>query len=218
MAGAVATAVGMAAAGMGVADAAADPPPLAFTCATPNVIAERYVYDGEEAYLDFDLGVNVIAGKDPFEIRATRTSYAKPIVGRAGRRQERQEEDGGAAGRHGHRLGRAARTSPRSRIKNAAGTQVARLPDRLLPATRTTRRGPGADAPGSDPVPAVAAAGDNPFTLGAVWGIQAGWNAATDQPAARPATSTCRPASTRRPSRSTRSTGTTSRSRRRARR
>jgi len=47
VAGAVAGALGVVAAGMGAADAAAAPPPVAITMATPNVLAERYGTVGE---------------------------------------------------------------------------------------------------------------------------------------------------------------------------
>ena len=79
-AGAVTGALVLTAAGVGIAQAAASPPPLAFVAATTSVTAERYVYDETEVYLSFDLGLHVIAGKDPFEIWAKRTSYDTPIV------------------------------------------------------------------------------------------------------------------------------------------
>src|SRR5262245_36865171 len=77
-AGAVVTAVALAGAGYGIASAAEDPPALAFQAATHDVTIERYV---EEDYhwMNFDLGVNLIAGKSPFEIRAKRKNYAEPI-------------------------------------------------------------------------------------------------------------------------------------------
>ncbi|MEU8235777.1 lysyl oxidase family protein [Actinoplanes sp. NPDC048967] len=173
VAGAVATALGLAAAGMGVADAAAAPPPLAFTMATANVLAERYVYDGEQGYLDFDLGVNVIAGKDPLEIRAKRSSYAKPItaeqiVVRNGKKKAVKLPAGMVTGWGG------LKDFTTITLKNAAGKQVAGYQTDFCPnayESARTRR----DAPAQNPYPRGCSEG--PFNLGAVWGIQAGWNA-----------------------------------------
>ena len=78
-AGAVTGALVLTAAGVGVAQAAASPPPLSFVSATSQITAERYEYDGE-VWLYFDLGLHVIAGKDPLEIWAKRTGYDKPIT------------------------------------------------------------------------------------------------------------------------------------------
>jgi hypothetical protein len=171
-AGAAAAALVLTGAGVGVANAATDPPPLAFTLATPNVTAERYTWDGEP-YLYLDLGVNVIAGKDPFEIRATRKSYADPIVAR-------------------QQVGKKAVTLPAGMVtgwgglkdfttvsfKDAAGAEVSTFTTDFCPnsyeSVRTRR-----DAPAESPYPR-GCSGDNPFNLGAVWGIQAGWNATTD--------------------------------------
>ncbi|AGZ39341.1 hypothetical protein AFR_05260 [Actinoplanes friuliensis DSM 7358] len=178
MAGAVATAVGLTAAGMGVANAATDPPPLAFTLATPNVVAERYIWDDDgQAYLYFDLGVNVIAGKDPFEIRATRKSYADPIVAnqvvvKNGKKKNVQLPAGMVTGWGG------LKDFTTVTIKDAAGAQVANYTTDFCPnsynSARTRR-----DAPAENPYP-QGCSDYNPFNLGAVWGIQAGWNAATD--------------------------------------
>ncbi|MFI7546393.1 lysyl oxidase family protein [Actinoplanes sp. NPDC049599] len=173
VAGAVATAVGMAAAGLGVADAAAAPPPLAFTVATPNVLAERYVYDGEQGYLNFDLGVNVIAGKDPLEIRAKRPSYTKPIVAeqivvRKGKKKAVPLPAGMVTGWGG--LANFTTVT----VKNAAGKQVAGYQTDFCPnayESARTRR----DAPAQNPYPRGCSGA--PFNLGAVWGVQAGWNA-----------------------------------------
>jgi hypothetical protein len=175
VAGAVATAVGMAAAGMGVANAATDPPPLALTLATTDVVAERYVW-GEETYLYFDLGVNVIAGKDPFEIRATRKSYADPIVAKQvvhknGKKKEVTLPAGMVTGWGG------LKDFTTVTIKDTAGAEVANYKTDFCPSyyssTRTRR-----DAPADNPYPQGCSY--NPFTIGSVWGIQAGWNAVTD--------------------------------------
>jgi hypothetical protein len=182
VAGAAATAVGMAAAGMGVANAATDPPPLALTVATTNVVAERYVW-GEETYLYFDLGVNVIAGKDPFEIRATRKSYADPIVAKQtvvknGKKSEVTLPAGMVTAWNG------LKDFTTVSIKNAAGAEIANYKTDFCPnsyGSARTRR----DAPAENPYPQGCSY--NPFTLGSVWGIQAGWNGTTDSlPATEP--------------------------------
>ncbi|MEU7908674.1 lysyl oxidase family protein [Actinoplanes sp. NPDC049118] len=175
VAGAVATAVGMAAAGMGVANAATDPPPLAFTLATPNVVAERYVWE-DQSYLSFNLGVHVIAGKDPFEIHASRKSYADPIVAhqvvvKNGKKKNVALPAGMVTGWGG------LKDFTTVTIKNAAGTEVANYSTDFCPnsyESARTRR----DAPAETPYP-QGCADSNPFTLGSVWGIQAGWNAIT---------------------------------------
>ena len=175
VAGAVATAVGLAAGGMGVANAAADPPPLALRLATTDVVADRYVW-GEETYLHFDLGVNVIAGKDPFEIRATRKSYAEPITAKQvvlanGKKKEVTLPAGMVTGWNG------LKDFTTVSIKNPAGAEVANYKTDFCPnyysSTRTRR-----DAPADNPYPQGCSY--NPFTIGSVWGIQAGWNAVTD--------------------------------------
>jgi hypothetical protein len=175
VAGAVAATVGVAAGGVGVANAAAELPPLALTLATTSVVAERYVWD-EESYLFFDLGVNVIAGKDPFEIRATRKSYADPIVAKQivlknGKKQEVTLPSGMVTGWRG--LADFTTVS----IKNTAGAEVANYKTDFCPnsyESARTRR----DAPAQNPYPRGCSA--NPFTIGSVWGIQAGWNATTE--------------------------------------
>jgi hypothetical protein len=171
VAGAVATAVGMAAAGMGVANAATDPAPLALRLATTDVIAERSNWDGEN-HLYFDLGVHVIAGLDPLEIRANRTSYenpitAKQIVVKNGKKKEVALPAGMVTDWNG--LKDFATVS----IKDAAGTEVANYKTDFCPnawdSARTRR-----DAPSDNPYPRGCPY--NPFTLGAVYGIQAGWD------------------------------------------
>jgi Lysyl oxidase len=176
VAGAVTAAVGLAAAGVGVAQAAADPPALAFVASTPNVTANRYV-DGDFVWLDFDLGVNLIAGKDPFEIRASRKSYADPIVAQQvvvkNGKKKLVTLPAGLVDNFGGFSDFTTIT-----IKDAAGATVKRYGTDFCPNTwgsARTRR----DAPPTTPYP-TGCAGSNPFTLGSVWGIQAGWNAATE--------------------------------------
>ncbi|WP_067496188.1 lysyl oxidase family protein [Actinoplanes sp. TFC3] len=174
--GAVATALVLTGVGIGAADAATDPPPLAFTLATPNVTAERVTYDGQ-AYLYLDLGVHVIAGKDPFEIRATRKSYADPIVAQQqviknGKKKSVTLPAGMVTGWGG------LKDFTTVTFQNEAGAEVKSFQTDFCPnsydSVRTRR-----DAPAETPYPR-GCSDYNPFNLGAVWGIQAGWNATTD--------------------------------------
>ncbi|MBG0561476.1 lysyl oxidase family protein [Actinoplanes aureus] len=164
---------------VGAAEAAAAPPALALVAAAKTVTAERYA-DGDEVYLSFDLGLHVIAGKDPFEIRARRTGYGKPIVAhrtvvKNGKRTSVALPAGTVKDFNG------LRNFATITIRNAAGKVVASYKTAFCgnsSASGRTRR----DAPATNPYPA-ACGGTNPFTLGAVWGVQAGWDAALpDQP------------------------------------
>jgi hypothetical protein len=180
-AGALTAALALTAAGIGVANAATDPPALAFVAATPNVTALRFD-NGENHYLDFELGTNLIAGKHPLEIRVNRKSYADPIVAhqvvvKNGRKTLVKLPKELVSGFGGFK------NFTTVTIKNRAGATVKTYQTDFCPnsgSSARTRR----DAPASSPYPRYCA-GENPFTLGSVWGIQAGWNATTrDRPAA----------------------------------
>ncbi|GLY96461.1 lysyl oxidase family protein [Actinoplanes sp. NBRC 103695] len=173
-AGAVVTAVALAGAGYGYASAAEEPPALAFQAATHDVTVERYV--GEDySYMNFDLGVNLIAGKQPFEIQAKRKNYAEPIVA--------QQMVTDAKGK------KSAVTIPAGlfttfdgfedftaiTIKNEAGETVKDYQTDWCPNTYESLR-TRPDAPSSTPYP-QSCSGGNPFLLGSVWGVQAGYNA-----------------------------------------
>ncbi|MFC7533557.1 lysyl oxidase family protein [Actinoplanes sp. GCM10030250] len=181
-AGAVTGALALTAAGVGVAQAAAAPPPLSFVAATSAVTAERYDYDGE-VWLSFDLGLHVIAGKDPFEIWAKRTGYDKPITA------ERVVVKNGKKTKVALPAGTVTDFSglkdfTKFTITNEAGETVTEYTTALCGNTWGSAR-TRPDAPAANPYP-TDCGGYNPFTLGAVWGIQAGWNSAVpDQPAYR---------------------------------
>ena len=167
------TVVALAAGGMGVARAADVPPALSFTAATPNVTAERHS-DGADVDLDLDLGVNLIAGDDPFEIRAARATYATPIVA-----EQVVVNDSGTT-RVKLPAGLVTDFGGLKRFttvtfKNAAGKIVQRFESDFCPNTGGSGR-TRPDAPAHSPYP-MGCAADNPFALGAVWGVQAGWNA-----------------------------------------
>ncbi|GAB2568191.1 hypothetical protein Aab01nite_43780 [Paractinoplanes abujensis] len=177
--GAVAVALGLTAAGVSVAQAAATPPTLSFVAATSKVTAERYNYDGE-IYFSFDLGLHVIAGKDPLEIWAKRTGYDKPIVA------ERTVVKNGKKTKVALPAGMVTDFSG---LKDFTTISIADQAGRVVTEYKTSFCGntwssgrTRPDAPAANPYPT--SCGDyNPFTLGAVWGVQAGWDAAVaDQP------------------------------------
>jgi hypothetical protein len=167
-------------AGVGSAEAATAQPALTFVAATKSVTAERYVGD-KEVYLSFDLGLHVIAGKEAFEIRARRTGYDKPITAhRTVTKKGKKTQVALPAGTVKDFTGLTDFTT--ITIKNQAGKVVASYKTSFCGnsySSARTRR----DAPAANPYP-TRCGGENPFTLGSVWGVQAGWNASVaDQPA-----------------------------------
>ncbi|WP_133876059.1 lysyl oxidase family protein [Paractinoplanes brasiliensis] len=177
--GAVAAALALTAAGVSVANAAATPPPLSFVAATGQVTAERYDYDGE-IYFSFDLGLHVIAGKDPLEIWAKRTGYDKPIVAeRTVVQNGKKKKVALPAGLVTDFTGLKDFTT--ISIADKAGKVVTEYKTPFCGNTWSSAR-TRPDAPATNPYP-TDCGGYNPFTLGAVWGVQAGWDAAVvDQP------------------------------------
>jgi hypothetical protein len=168
--------------GVGVAEAAATPPALTFLAATNTVTADRYV-DGDDVYLSFDLGLHLIAGKDAFEVRAKRTGYDKPITAtRTVVKKGKKTQVKLPAGTVKDFTGLKDFTA--FVIKDKAGKVVAQYKTPFCAnsySSGRTRR----DAPATNPYP-TRCGGENPFTLGAVWGIQAGWDSTVpDQPAAQ---------------------------------
>ncbi|GID27622.1 lysyl oxidase family protein [Paractinoplanes brasiliensis] len=136
-----------------------------------NIKAERYEY-GAGWTVDLDLGLNVVAGQEPIEIRATRKTYASPVVAELITKKGKV-------------------TLPRVlapdlytlkqfttvTIKNTKGAVVKRYWTNFCPnAYDSVRTRP--DAPAQTPYPTGCPSG-NPFTLGTVWGVQAGWSAKT---------------------------------------
>ncbi|MEV6637575.1 lysyl oxidase family protein [Actinoplanes sp. NPDC051470] len=176
-AGAVTAALALAGAGYGIASAAEDLPALAFRAATHDVTVTRYVEDGTP-WMDFDLGVNLIAGKQPFEIRAKRNSYSQPIVatqevtGADGKKASVALPDGLFTTFDGFQDFTAVT------IKDTAGATVREYSTDWCPNTWNSLR-TRPDAPSSTPYP-QSCAGGNPFILGSVWGVQAGYNAAIE--------------------------------------
>ena len=180
--GAAAGVLVVTAAGVGVAQAAASPPPLSFVAATDAVTATRYVW-GDEVYLDFDLGLHVIAGKDPFEIWAHRTGYDKPIVAERtvvqnGKKKKVALPAGTVTDFNGlEDFTSITITDPSGQVVKSYTTPFC---GNSWSSARTRP-----DAPATTPYP-TQCGGYNPFTLGAVWGVQAGWDSAVNAlPASR---------------------------------
>ncbi|MFC4063370.1 lysyl oxidase family protein [Actinoplanes subglobosus] len=177
--GAATGALALTAAGVGVARAATTPPALSFVAATSAVTAERYEYDGD-VWLSFDLGLHVIAGKDPFEIWAKRTGYDKPIVAEQvvvqnGKKKKVTLPAGTVADFTG------LKDFTKFTIVDEAGRTVKEYTTAFCGNTWGSAR-TRPDAPATSPYP-TDCGGYNPFTLGAVWGVQAGWNSSVpDRP------------------------------------
>lgn len=122
----------------------------------------------EEAYMDGDLGIYAIADvRQKFEVRVTRKDYETPVVARLVRKGK-------------------DRTLPvpadftgltdfsRTTYTDSAGAVVSSKTSSFCPNVyRPVRRDPA--APASSPYPQ--GCGGNPYTLGAVWGLQAGYAA-----------------------------------------
>ncbi|WP_430787918.1 lysyl oxidase family protein [Actinoplanes sp. G11-F43] len=165
--------------GVGAAEAAAAPSSMTFVAAAKTVTAERYDSDGD-VYLSLDLGLHVIAGKDPFEVRATRAGYDKPIKAtRLVVKKGKKTRVALPAGTVKDFTGLKDFTT--IVITDKAGKTVAKYSTAFCGnawSSARTRR----DAPATNPYP-TRCGGENPFTLGAVWGVQAGWNSpVADQP------------------------------------
>ncbi len=179
--GAAAGVLVLTAGGVGVAYAASTPPPLSFVAATPNVTAQRYDFDGQ-IYLDFDLGLHVIAGQDPFEVWAHRTGYDKPITA------ERLVTQNGKKKKVALPAGTVTDFTG---LKNFTSFSIADESGKVVEQYQTPFCGNSwssartrPDAPATTPYPTQCGGEYNPFTLGSVWGIQAGWDAAVpDLPA-----------------------------------
>ncbi|MEU4428713.1 lysyl oxidase family protein [Actinoplanes sp. NPDC024001] len=179
-AGAAVGALALTAAGVGVAQAAATPPALSFVAATSAVTAYRHV-SGEDFWFEMDLGLHVIAGKDALEIQAKRAGYDKPIVA------ERIVTQKGKKKRVALPAGMVTdfnglKDFVTISITDESGATVTEYSTPFCGSSGDTAR-TRPDAPATNPYPSSYCGWSNPFTLGAVWGVQAGWNARVqDQP------------------------------------
>jgi hypothetical protein len=155
---------------VGVAHAATTPPSLSFVAATSDVTATRYDFDGD-IYLDFDLGLHVIAGQDPFEIRAHRDGYDKPVTADRLVGKKRVALPAGTVTDLAGLKDFTAYT-----ITDESGAVVSSYKTAFCGNSWSSAR-TRPDAPATTPYPTQCGGEYNPFTLGAVWGIQAGWDA-----------------------------------------
>ncbi|HEY3512121.1 lysyl oxidase family protein [Kribbella sp. NPDC051137] len=121
--------------------------------------------------VDLDLGTHMVSGNAPVEVRATRATYASPVVATQ------------------YVNGKAARQLPKGLVTDFSGlgkflhvTVTDARGKKVLDKDQTVcLNGDGSrtrpDAPATSPYPGDCAA--NPFTQGAVWGLQTGWSVHT---------------------------------------
>jgi hypothetical protein len=155
------------------AAAAAPEPPLRLV-ALGAVTVERPA--GQAVRLD--TGTHVVAGDAPFEVRATRGTYAEPIAAKqivrvGGKRRTVTLPPGLVT----DFAGLTAFTHVR--LTDAAGTTVVEHDETFCPNGDAVRTRP--DAPATSPYPSRCAS-FAPFALGAVWGIQTGWSVKASAP------------------------------------
>jgi hypothetical protein len=162
------------AAGTAAANAAAAPTaPLSFITATKTVDVERFVFPDGDSYLNGNLGTYLVAGKDPFEIRVTRKSYAAPIVAnqivvKSGKKTTVKLPAGMVDD-----FTSGLRDFTTFTVKDSTGKAVYTSKADYCPNSYDGMRS-RPDAPDQSPYP-QGCGSPNPFLLGSVWGIQAGW-------------------------------------------
>ena len=147
------------------ATAAAVRPMIKLVSATHRVSIQRYSH---RVYLD--LGTYLVAGDQPFEIRATRSSYSQPIVAS-------QVLPGGDVQLPPGLL-RDFSGFPgffRISLRDHSGALVLDRHQSFCPNGDSARIRPGASGTSAYPFDCPI----GPFTLGSVWGIQAGWGVST---------------------------------------
>lgn len=129
------------------------------------------LYSVEGYGVDLDLGTHVVAGNAPIEVRATRASYTSAVVAKQ------------------FVNGKPARTLPKGLVTDfsglgkflhvtltdSAGKKVVEQDQSLCLNGEGSRTRP--DAPATSPYPTGCST--NPFTQGAVWGLQTGWSSNT---------------------------------------
>ncbi|MFC6156177.1 hypothetical protein [Kribbella jiaozuonensis] len=125
----------------------------------------------EDYGTDLDLGTHVVAGNAPIEVRATRASYSSPVVATqyVNGKATRQLPKGLVTDFSG--LGKFLHIT----LTDAAGKKVLDKDQALCLNGEGSRTRP--DAPATSPYPDGCTA--NPFTQGAVWGVQTGWSSRT---------------------------------------
>ncbi|GAA1162753.1 hypothetical protein GCM10009630_71200 [Kribbella jejuensis] len=161
--------VALATAGASTASTAAQTarPPLKLVAGSIDV-----TLDNDPDYgIALDLGTHLVAGNAPVEIRANRATYASPVVawqyvnGKATRRLPKGLVTDFAG------LGKFLHVT----ITDATGKKVLERDETVCLNGEGSRTRP--DAPATSPYPDGCSA--NPFTQGAVWGLQTGWSTRT---------------------------------------
>jgi hypothetical protein len=142
-------------------------PALKLVAGSTNVTLDSI----EDYGVDLDLGTHVVAGNAPIEVRATRASYSSPVVatqyvhGKATRRLPKGlVTDFSGLGKFLHVT-----------ITDGAGKKMVDRDQSVCLNGDGSRTRP--DAPATSPYPEGCTA--NPFTQGAVWGLQTGWSSTT---------------------------------------
>jgi len=172
---ALAMGAGLVATGTAAANADTTPaPPLSLITTTTDVTLTRYVYDFGSFFESTNIGVYLVAGRDPFEIQVKRKSYDDPIVAqqvmtRNGRKTKVTLPAGMVTDFGG------LQDFTTVTMKDAAGTAVVSGNQAFCPNSRESSR-TRPDAPDTTPYPSDCFNG-NPFQIGNVWGIQNGWTA-----------------------------------------
>lgn len=141
---------------------AADEPSMTLRTGADRVTAWKY-----GKWTELDLGTYVVAGDGPFDIRVRRTSYDEPIEGVLRTPDGDLPLPDGAVGNSFRGLAEFYRL----RITDADGKTVLSRTSPFCPNGETVRIRP--DAPATSRYPLYCGSG-NPFTLGAVWGFEAG--------------------------------------------
>ena len=146
---------------------AASVPPLRLVAARSSVMVQRSTPD---ELVPLRAGVNLVAGDRPLEIRVTRKNYQDPIVadqliGRGTRKRTRRLPAELLDGFSG------LKDFIRLTLTDDSGQEVVDRNQTFCPAGSSVRARP--DAPPTSPYPD--ALPNTPFTLGTIWGLQAGW-------------------------------------------
>ena len=161
----VALAAGAAGAASPKPQAVADVP-LKLVAGSTEVTLDKYPDSG----IVLDLGTHVVAGKNPIEVRATRKSYSDPVVGSQLVNGKPKALPAGMVTDFGG-LAKFLHLT----ITDAKGKKVYDKDRTFCLNGEGSRTRP--DAPATSPYPEGCSA--NPFTLGSVWGLQAGWSSNT---------------------------------------
>lgn len=142
-------------------------PPLRLVAGAPAVTVDRFSEPGQPVFLNFDLGTHLVAGQSPFEVKAQRKSYHDPIVATV---KNKKLPAGLVTDLSG--LTKFLHIT----LTDPAGKVVYDKDQTFCP---NSEQGNWVrpDAPDTSPYPK--SCGANPFTVGQLWGLQAGWSTPT---------------------------------------